>query len=83
MLTIRLETYDGAVYELPTLLEWDVQLTGSVPCDSLWASFLYDPGMAEVLPRAVRFTALREGGLEALIRDCCDATIRRARELGR
>ena len=28
-------------------------------------------------------TALREGGLEALIRDCCDATIRRARELGR
>ncbi len=28
-------------------------------------------------------TALREGGLERLIRDCCDATIRRARELGR
>lgn len=28
-------------------------------------------------------TALREGGLEPLIRDCCDATIRRAYELGR
>lgn len=61
MLTIRLETYDGASYELPTLLQWDIQLTGSVPCDSLWASCLYDPGMAEVLPRATRFTALRQG----------------------
>lgn len=28
-------------------------------------------------------TALREGGLEDLIRGCCDATIRRAYELGR
>ena len=71
MLTIRLETYDGAVYELPTLLEWDVQLTGSVPCDSLWASFLYDPGMAEVLPKAVRFTALREGAV--VLRGVVDA----------
>lgn len=28
-------------------------------------------------------TALKEGGLEAIIRDCCDATIRRAYELGK
>lgn len=28
-------------------------------------------------------TALEEGGLEAIIRSCCDATIRRAYELGR
>ena len=28
-------------------------------------------------------TALEEGGLEKLIGDCCDATIRRAYELGR
>ncbi len=63
MLKIQLTTYDGARYELPTLLRWDVDLSGAVPCDSLSATCLYDEGMADVLPKAVRFTALREGGV--------------------
>lgn len=71
MLTLQLETFDGAVYALPTLLRWDVQFTGGVPCDSLSAVCLYDEGMAAVLPRATRFTALREG--EILLRGVVDA----------
>ena len=71
MLTIQLDTYDGESYQLPTLLRWDIDLTGSVPCDSLTAACLYDPAMAEVLPRATRFTAWQDG--EVALRGVVDA----------
>jgi len=56
-----LTTCDGAQFELPTLLKWEFSYTGSVPCDSFTLKCAYEPAMAEVLRRAVRFTA-REGG---------------------
>ena len=61
MLTVILETYDGERYQLPMLVEWDLTHTGSVPCDSMAATCLYDQGMSDVLPRATRFAA-RSGG---------------------
>lgn len=71
MLNIQLETYDGSVYELPILLRWDLEFTGSVPCDSLSAVCLYDRGMAGVLPKATRFTALQDGAV--MLRGVVDA----------
>lgn len=59
MLTVTLDTYDGESYELPMLLEWDLIYTGSVPCDSISVTCLYDDGMAVVLPKATRFTAAK------------------------
>ncbi len=61
MLTISLHTYDGHSYRLPTLLSWDLRYTASVPCDSMEAACLYNEEMAEVLPKATRFTAGEEG----------------------
>jgi len=61
MMTLQLDTYDGSSYVLPTLLRWDLEYTGAVPCDSLSATCLYDQGMADVLPRAIRFTASWDG----------------------
>lgn len=60
-MTIQLETYDGGRFQLPPLLSWDIDLTGSVPCDSMRAVCLYDAAMAELLPKAVRFTAVENG----------------------
>ncbi|MGM9619327.1 MAG: hypothetical protein ACI3W8_05800 [Oscillospiraceae bacterium] len=56
-----LRTYDGREYELPTLLQWEVDLTGSVPCDSFSVSCAYDPAMLAVLPDVTRFYAVQEG----------------------
>ena len=70
MLSIWLETYDGAQYELPVLLRWDLDYTGMVPCDSMTAACLYDAGMAEVLPKATRFTAYQDG--EIMLRGIID-----------
>jgi hypothetical protein len=61
MLKIWLETYDGGRYELPVLLRWDLEYTGMVPCDSITAVCLYDAGMADILPKATRFTVWRDG----------------------
>ena len=71
MLTIRLHTYDGLSYDLPMLLNWDIDLTGAVPCDSMSLTCLYDGGMADVLPKAERFTAFREG--EIMLHGVVDA----------
>ncbi|MFQ6976807.1 MAG: hypothetical protein ACLRSD_07335 [Oscillibacter sp.] len=56
-----LTTCDGAQFELPTLLKWEFSYTGSVPCDSFTLRCAYEPAMAEVLRRAVRFTAREDG----------------------
>lgn len=71
MLTIQLETYDGAEYALPMLLRWTLEYTGAIPCDSMTATCLYDAGMAEVLPKAARFTAYDDGKL--MLRGVVDA----------
>lgn len=75
-MTLTLETHDGGSYRLPALLRWDVELTGSVPCDSLEAVCPYDPGMAEILPEAVRFTA-GDGGRTVLrgVVDACETVM--------
>lgn len=70
-MTVHLDTYDGETYRLPILLRWDMELTGAVPCDSLRVTCLYDEGMAQVLPRAVRFTASQDG--EVMLRGVVDA----------
>lgn len=71
MLSIQLDTYDGKIYELPVLVRWDLEYTGGVPCDSMTAVCLYDAGMADVLPKATRFTAYRDG--EIMLRGVVDA----------
>lgn len=71
MLTILLQTYDGERYELPMLLEWELTYTGGVPCDSISVTCLYDAGMADVLPRATRFSAVQNG--ETMLHGVVDA----------
>lgn len=71
MLTIQLETYDGAGYTLPMLLRWTLEYTGAIPCDSMTVTCLYDAGMAEVLPKATRFTAYDDGKI--MLRGVVDA----------
>lgn len=70
-----LTTCDGAQFELPTLLKWEFSYTGSVPCDSFTLKCAYEPAMAEVLRRAVRFTAREDGTVEfAGVVDECGVT---------
>lgn len=71
MLSMYLDTYDGERYELPVLLRWNLDYTGMVPCDSMTAACLYDAGMAEVLPKATRFTAFQDGKI--MLRGVIDA----------
>lgn len=71
MLTIQLTGYDGTSCQLPTLLRWDIDLSGAVPCDSLSATCLYDEGMVDVLPKATRFAAYQDGA--AVLRGVVDA----------
>ena len=76
MLKICLETYDGGQYELPVLLRWDLEYTGMVPCDSITAACLYDAGMADILPKATRFTVWRDGivMLKGIV-DACEISL--------
>ena len=74
-MTGRIFTADHQVYDLPPLLEWNVKHTGSVPCDSFTLKCAYEPAMAEVLRRAVRFTAREDGTVEfAGVVDECGVT---------
>lgn len=70
-MTLELETWDGGTFVLPVLLSWEIDLTGGVPCDAMNAVCLYDPSMAEVLPKAVRFTARQDG--DVMLRGVVDA----------
>lgn len=71
MMTMCLETCGGALYQLPVLLRWDLTYTGSVPCDSMTVTCLYDKSMAGILPKATRFIAYRDG--EIMLRGVVDA----------
>lgn len=56
-----LECYDGRRIALPDLLEWQLEYTSGVPCDSFALSCLWEPEEAGVLADAVRFTAEQDG----------------------
>jgi len=56
----EITTCRGAVLALPTLHEWTVRRTGSVPCDSAALRCGYDAAMAETLREATRL-ALYDG----------------------
>ena len=71
MLTMELTTWDGRSCRLPTLLSWTLTYTGGVPCDSMTICCPYDASMAEVLPDATRFAALRDGAV--MLRGVVDA----------
>lgn len=49
-----IQLYGGGQYALPPLLEWEVSLTGSIPCDSFQISCLYGKEMVEKLHNAWR-----------------------------
>lgn len=49
-----LKAYRGGSYALPPLTEWEVTLTGSVPCDSFSVTCPYRPEMAAALEGAYR-----------------------------
>lgn len=66
----RIETAAGEVYELPALLEWRLQRTGGVPCDSFRAKCSFSAEMGEVLKKAHRFTAEADGAV--LVRGVVD-----------
>ena len=57
-------TCEGEIYQLPTLFAWRFSYTGAEPCDSFSVSCPYEQAMADVLRRAVRFTAKEDGKTE-------------------
>lgn len=54
-------TYDGRRFELPTPLQWEIDLTGGMPCDSFSLSCRYDGGLSAALTGANRFYAEEDG----------------------
>jgi hypothetical protein len=54
-------TCGGNTYRLPTLTGWNIDYTLSVPCDSFYAEFPYEPDMLAALEKTVRFTAYEDG----------------------
>ena len=62
-MTVRLLTYDGRQYQMPTLLTWMVRRTGTVPADELEAEAVYDGELQEVLPDVNRFAAYQDDTL--------------------
>ena len=63
MMTVRLLTYDGRQYLMPTLLSWTVRRTGAVPADELEAEAVYDGELQEILPDVNRFAAYQDDTL--------------------
>ena len=62
-MTVRLLTYDGRQYLMPTLLSWTVRRTGAVPADELEAEAVYDGELQEILPDVNRFAAYQDDTL--------------------
>jgi len=63
MMTVRLITVDGTQYLMPTLLEWTIRRTGTVPADELQITAVYDGALQEVLPQVYRFAAYQDDTL--------------------
>lgn len=62
-MTGRIVTCDHKIYNLPSLLDWEILLTGSVPCDSFSVTCLWSPEMARSLRDAASFFAWDGGTL--------------------
>ena len=56
-MNLRLITCGGQTYLAPTVKEWRLRRTGSVPCDDLEAVCLFDGQLMDVLPGVYRFEA--------------------------
>lgn len=69
-MTGTLYTADHRMFQLPPLLSWRVTHTGTVPCDSFSATFVYQREMAEVLALAAGFAAAEKG--ETMLRAIVD-----------
>ena len=65
-----LKTYDGREHKLPSLLEWELCLTGGVPCDSFRVKTVLSDELRGVLPDVTRFLVLQNG--ETLFRGVVD-----------
>ena len=55
-----LQIYGGGRYALPPLLDWEIALTGGVPCDSFSLTCPYEPEMAALMEKAWRLTLQRK-----------------------
>lgn len=54
-------TCSGSRIELPPLLQWSIKLTDGDPCDGFSAQFPHERAWADVLEKAVYFTAVENG----------------------
>ncbi len=63
-------TYDGRTIQPPETVSWELTHTGSVPCDSFSACFLYDGGDAAFFSDATRVAAVE--GDETVLRGVVD-----------
>jgi len=57
-----LETWDGAVYQLPALTDWELSYGLGEPCDAFSVGFVCTPELRQVLSDGLRFYAEHEGG---------------------
>ena len=55
--------YAGFDWELPTLLEWEVEHGLGTPCDSFTVRFAYDVSLQGVLENAVEFRGIHNGSV--------------------
>lgn len=57
-MTGRVLTYDHCAYDLPPLLSWRAEYTGTVPCDAFLVTCPYTAELADILRRAAGFLLL-------------------------
>jgi len=71
-MTAFLMTGDGSRYELPELLEWELDYSCGTPCDSFRVVSLWQCGSDDVLGRVVRFEAFqgREQVFAGVVDEC-------------
>ena len=74
-MTAFLMTGDGTRYELPELLEWELDYSCGTPCDSFRVVSLWQCGNDDVLSRVVRFEAFQgQEQVFAGVVDECEVT---------
>ena len=57
----QVTTYDGRVYALPAVTNWQFRYALGTPCDSFELTCLWEPGAERTLADAVRFQAEENG----------------------
>ena len=63
MMEWKLSCWDGAVLLLPEPLEWEVEYTAGVPCDSFRLLCAWEPGVASGAEKAVTVTLTVDGAV--------------------